>query len=213
MKVLTFALGAMRTNTYFVFDSDGSCAVIDPGMDAQGIYEKLQQKGLSPSHILLTHGHFDHSEAVKELAEKTGAIVCIHKEDGKMLEDPRINSANFYYRGNFDSYPRAHADLLLNDKEKLQVGSLTFMLLHTPGHTPGSCCYAIEDHLFCGDTVFAYGFGRYDLWGGDKLALADSLEKIASLSQPFKLLPGHGNTASLIRIRDQILQDASALKN
>ena len=60
MRVLTFSLGALRTNTYFCFDESGACVVIDPGMDGEGIAEKLAAKGLSPHYILLTHGHFDH---------------------------------------------------------------------------------------------------------------------------------------------------------
>ena len=82
MKVLTFCLGALRTNTYFCIDGDNA-VVIDPGMDGEGIYEKLLEKGLKVSHVLLTHGHFDHSQGVKYLAEKTWAKICIHRDDGR----------------------------------------------------------------------------------------------------------------------------------
>ena len=81
---------------------------------------------------------------------------------------------------------------------------MEFKVLHTPGHTPGSVCFLSENILFCGDTVFAYGYGRYDLWGGDREALSASLERIASLELDLKLCPGHGNSATLSRIREQI---------
>lgn len=213
MKTLTFSLGALRTNTYFCFNESGNCVVIDPGMDGLGIAQKLAEKGLVPSHIFLTHGHFDHSQGVKELKEATGAFVCIHKEDAVMLSDPGKNSAGFYYRGDFSGYPKCSADLIFEDDDRIEVGSMHFQVLHTPGHTPGSVCFAAEEKLFCGDTVVASGFGRYDLWGGDKSALAQSLEKIASLEGEFKLCPGHGNTVSLSRVRSNLYDFSEKLKN
>ncbi len=204
MKVLTFSLGALATNTYFCFDESGACVVIDPGMDGEGIWDKLCQKGLTPQYILLTHGHFDHSQGVKFLAEKTGAKVCIHTEDAVMLEKPAYNSSNFYYRGDTTFYPRTKADILLNDADTIRAGSMTFTVLHTPGHTPGSVCFSCGQNLFCGDTVFAYGYGRYDLWGGDRASLSRSLGSILELREDYKLCPGHGNTATLSRIRENI---------
>lgn len=212
MKVLTFCLGELRTNTYFCFDSNGACAVIDPGMDGEGILEKLRLKGLNPDYILLTHGHFDHSQSVSYLAKETGAKIAIHREDGVMLENPGYNSSRFYYRGDTTFYPRCHADLLLEGGQVLSVGEMKFEVLHTPGHTPGSVCFRCGDFLFCGDTVFAYGYGRYDLWGGDRFALSESLKKVALLEGEMKLCPGHGNTATLSRVRDQIRQYSLDLK-
>lgn len=212
MKTFTFCLGALRTNTYFCFDEFGACAVIDPGMDGEGILEKLNQKGLKPSHILLTHGHFDHSQGVKFLAEATGAQVCIHRDDAVMLENPATNSSNFYYRGDTSFYPRTRADLLLEEGSVIRVGEMSFEVLHTPGHTPGSVCFRCEGNLFCGDTVFAYGYGRFDLWGGDKDALCSSLTRLHGIEEEMKLCPGHGNKATLSRIKDDLLQFIHELK-
>jgi len=204
MKVLTFCLGALRTNTYFCFDESGACAVIDPGMDGEGIAQKLRDKGLSPDYIFLTHGHFDHSQGVRALKAATGAKVVVHKDDASLLSDPGKNSAGFYYRGDLSAFPTSSADIVVEDGDVIEVGSMKFTVMHTPGHTPGSVCFLSEQTLFCGDTVFAYGYGRYDLWGGDRTALSSSLAKIASLDMDLKLCPGHGNSASLSRIREQI---------
>ena len=212
MKVLTFTLGALRTNTYFCLNDTGDCVVIDPGMDGEGIAEKLRQKGLNPSHILLTHGHFDHSQGVKALREATGARVLVHRDDSEMLSDPGKNSAGFYYCGDFSAFPRSFPDQVLCDGDVIKAGELSFRVIHTPGHTPGSVCFLSENVLFCGDTVFAYGYGRYDLWGGDPHALAASLKKIAGMEGDLKLCPGHGNTATLARIRDQIASYAKELE-
>ena len=212
MKVLTFCLGALRTNTYFCIDEEQNTVVIDPGMDGEGIYEKLCQKGLKPTYILLTHGHFDHSQGAKILAEKTGAKICIHEGDQDMLREPGKNSAGFYYRGDTSFYPRCDADVLLKDGDEVVCGAMRFRVLHTPGHTPGSVCFESGSVLFCGDTVFHYGYGRYDLWGGDRESLSVSLSRIACLEENYKLCPGHGNTASLDRIRPQILDFSNELK-
>ncbi len=212
MKVLSFSLGALRTNTYFCFDDTGACIVIDPGMDGEGIAEKLRQKGLCPSYILLTHGHFDHSQGVKALKEATGAKVLIHREDAEMLSNPGKNSAGFYYRGDLSAFPVSCADTLLEDGDVIRCGTMEFTVIHTPGHTPGSVCFLSENILFCGDTVFAYGYGRFDLWGGDKADLSASLSRIASISEDLKLCPGHGNSASLSRIREQIVAFSNELK-
>ncbi len=205
-------MGALRTNTYFCFDETGACVVIDPGMDGEGIAEKLREKGLTPSYILLTHGHFDHSQGVKALQEATGAKVLVHREDSEMLFSPGKNSASFYYRGDLSAFPCSKADRLLEEADVIEAGTMKFTVLHTPGHTPGSVCFLAENELFCGDTVFAYGYGRFDLWGGDKQALSASLRRIALLEGDLKLCPGHGNTASLSRIRSQITQFSDELK-
>lgn len=213
MKVLTFSLGALRTNTYFCYDETGACVVIDPGMDGEGIYEKLQSKGLCPTHILLTHGHFDHSQGVKALKEKTGAQVLVHREDGVMLTQPGKSAAAFYYRGDLSSYPTVTPDILLEEGDEIQVGEMTFQVSHTPGHTPGSVCFQCENMLFCGDTVFASGYGRYDLWGGDKNALGQSISRIAGMDEGLKICPGHGNTTALGRIRNELLFYSKELQN
>jgi glyoxylase-like metal-dependent hydrolase (beta-lactamase superfamily II) len=128
-----------------------------------------------------------------------------------MLSDAGKNSASFYYRGDLSAFPTSSADLLVEDGDVICAGSMEFTVLHTPGHTPGSVCFSSENMLFCGDTVFAYGYGRYDLWGGDREALYTSLQKIADLEDDFKLCPGHGNTASLSRIREQIRELSNEL--
>ncbi len=212
MKTYTFSLGALRTNTYFCVDENGSCVVIDPGMDGEGIAQKLAEKGLTPSHILLTHGHFDHSQGVKALKDLTGAKICIHKEDAVMLSDAGKNASVFFYHGDLSKFPKTSADLLLEEGDEIEVGTMRFEVLHTPGHTPGSVCFCENSTLFCGDTVFASGFGRYDLWGGDKEALSASLERISMLEGEYKLCPGHGNTVSLSRIRDQLHVFSEELK-
>lgn len=211
MKVLSFALGALHTNTYFCYDDTGACVVIDPGMDGEGIWEKLCQKNLTPTHILLTHGHFDHSQGVKALKKKSGAKVLIHEDDHIMLTKPATSAASFYYHGDLSGYPVLEADTLLKEGDVVRAGSMEFQVFHTPGHTPGSVCFLSENMLFCGDTVFASGYGRYDLWGGDKKKLGASIARVAGMEGNLKVCPGHANTILLDRIRPDLLLYAKDL--
>ncbi len=204
MRVLVFCFGEYQTNTYFCFDENGNCVVIDPGMDGASVTEKLREKGLTPSYILLTHGHFDHILGVKALHEATGAKICIHADDAPLLSDPGQNAAVYFYRGQTGSFPSTRADVLLHDGDEIVCGSFSFRVMHTPGHTPGSVCFRSGETLFCGDTVFAYGYGRTDLAGGDPEAMSRSLERLAAIPENLKLCPGHGNSAHLDRCRESL---------
>ena len=136
--------------------------------------------------IMLTHGHFDHTAHVREIARMCDAEVAIHVEDAPALaDDHRSLSLHFGARS-----PGIAADRLLRDGD--EVGG--YRVLHTPGHTPGSCCLLDEatGDLLAGDTVFTDGcFGRYDFAGGSREALTASLDRLAGL-EIRGLYPGHG---------------------
>ena len=197
-------LGELLTNTYFCIGENRECVVIDPGLDGEGIYEKLCQKNLTPSYILLTHGHFDHILGVNALAEKTGAKVAIHFADEELLSDPFKNGALYFYGDRLEKFSPVKADLFLHDGDEISCGALSFRVIHTPGHTKGSVLFASENAVFCGDTLFAYGYGRTDLYGGSSEQLGQSLGKILAIPGDPKLYPGHGNTSHLERERDSI---------
>lgn len=203
MKVYTFTRGAMNTNTYFCVAPDNTCVVIDPGMDGEAIFAKLCEKNLKPTHILLTHGHFDHVMGARFLKEKTGAVICVHSKDAEMLYRPAINSCAFYFHGDLSRYPCVHADRLL-EEGKATFGALSFDVMHTPGHTAGSVAFMAQNFIFCGDTIFAYGYGRYDLYGANRADLYASLQRYLALEGEYKLCPGHGNSVSLSRAKELI---------
>ena len=183
LKIHTLTLGLYQTNTYIIHEaSSKSCCVIDPGYEATTIAEKLEDLGLTLDAILLTHGHFDHVGAVKDLAADTDCRVFICAEDA--LLPPMFTGGKLYYT---DTYAEGSI---------LNIAGLYIHVLHTPGHTPGSVCLLVEDTLFSGDTLFAGSCGRTDI-GGDWAAIQKSLKRLASMDADFRVFPGHGESTTL----------------
>ena len=184
LKVYAMALGAYQTNCYIIHDeASKTCCVIDPGYDADLVLSKLDSLGLTLEAILLTHGHFDHVGAVKELAAETGCAVYLHPEDLTM--PPMMTAGPLYYTNTYAEGTR------------LSLAGLDIAVLHTPGHTPGSVCLLVENTIFSGDTLFQGSCGRTDLPGGDWATITKSLHRLAALEGNFWVYPGHGGSTTL----------------
>ena len=186
MEIKTLTVGIVATSCY-ILGKEGrdDCLVIDPGAEADRIRRAAEGKRIAA--ILLTHGHFDHIGGVQGLMDKDTRLL-IHSLDAPMLSDPALNASAALLQRPFAA--PAPTDLL-RDGEKLTLAGLPVEVIHTPGHTPGSVCFRIEDHLFTGDTLFEYGWGRTDLPGGDEQALYASLRRIAPLAESLPIHPGH----------------------
>ena len=184
LKVHAMALGAYQTNCYIIHDdASRSCCVIDPGYDSDFILDKLESLGLTLEAIALTHGHFDHVGAVKELAAETQCDVYIHPEDLSM--PPMMTAGPLYYTKTYA------------EGTQLKLAGLDIGVLHTPGHTPGSVCLICENSIFSGDTLFRGSCGRTDLPGGDWATITKSLKRLATLEGNFWVYSGHGPTSTL----------------
>ncbi len=181
MKVM--ALGAYQTNCYILWgEGSDQCIVIDPGFEAEAVLHQVRSLGKTVEAILLTHGHFDHVGAVKEIAAETGCRVYLCPED---LSMPAMFTAGpLYYT---DSY---------GEGDRLQLAGLSLRILQTPGHTQGSVCIACEDCLFSGDTLFEGSCGRTDLPGGNYAQILQSLKRLATLDD-CRVFPGHGPSTTL----------------
>lgn len=184
LKTYTLALGAYQTNCYIIHDEASElCCVIDPGYDGDIILDKLDSLGLKLEAILLTHGHFDHVGAVKELAAETGCDVYIHAADLTM--PPMMTAGPLYYTKTY------------TEGDQLKLAGLNISVLHTPGHTPGSVCLLCETSLFSGDTLFQGSCGRTDLPGGDWATILKSLNRLAAVAGNLWVFPGHGGSTTL----------------
>ncbi len=187
-----FPVGPIQANCYIVGNEETKKGVvIDPGDEVERILNRLREHDLDVAYIINTHGHFDHVGGNKRLKEATGAKIAIHPEDAPYL-DRLAQSAAVWGMSAENSPP---PDLFLSDGQILNVGGLTFKVLHTPGHSPGSISLVMEDAqlVFTGDLIFAGSIGRTDFPGGDYATLIRSVrEKIFPLGDDFRILSGHG---------------------
>ena len=186
MRIQELTVGPIGTCCYLLFPEAGdACLVIDPGDEARRIREAAGTRRIAA--ILLTHGHFDHIGAVRDLMAP-GTELLIHPLDRPMLSDGALNAGQSLLGRSVTAPEPTH---LVREGEELTLAGLKVRVLHTPGHTPGGVCYDIEGCLFTGDTLFHHGWGRTDLPGGDEHALFASLRRLLPLSQTHPIYPGH----------------------
>lgn len=196
MIVETLPVGLLQANCYLVgCEETHQAAVIDPGGDARIILVAAERGGLSIVYVLNTHGHFDHVDANAAIVEATGAPLAIHPLDRPLLE-VEGGASIFGLKGHASPPP----DRELQDGDEIEVGTLRFQVLHTPGHTPGHVCFyeADEGVLFDGDVLFRRGVGRADLPGGNWNQLMHSIRHVLfSLPDETVVYSGHGTPTTI----------------
>lgn len=187
MKLLHLTGPAPYFTNSFLLVSGGEAAIIDPAPDAARFAPLLEKENARLTHILLTHGHFDHVYGLDSVrAAWPAARLCLFRADAVGTEDRPVKES-----------PEI---LWLTDGQTFTVGQAELTVLHTPGHTPGSCCWLCEGVLVSGDTLFAGSAGRTDLPGGDWETLMRSLRRLAddpALPDELRVLPGHGAFTTL----------------
>ena len=185
MNILTLTLGPLATNCYLVWQEGRTDAVIiDPAANSRKITVALQARGLRPVCFLLTHAHFDHIGALKPLlAAAPDARVYVGDQDKDDPCDMAYDLLTYT-----DTY---------QDGDTVEAAGLSFRVLGTPGHTPGSVCLLCGEALFSGDTLFAGSYGRTDFKGGSMQDMYASLRKLAALPPQTRVLPGHGPESTI----------------
>jgi len=198
MIVHAIQVGITQTNCYIVASEETrEGVVIDPGDDAGRILRVVKESGLTVRYVFNTHCHFDHMGANAEVVAATGARLALHPAEIPILQ-ARGGAALFGLTVDESPLP----DVELEDGQTLEVSELRFQVLHTPGHSPGSVTFYLEEEgvAFDGDLVFAGGVGRTDLPGGDWETLERSIRDVLfALPDETVLYPGHGPRTTVER--------------
>lgn len=197
LKMSIYPVGPIQTNCYMIEDESKNCLIIDPGEEGSKLIQKVNENGLKPVAILLTHGHFDHLGAVDPVRDAFNIPVYIHEIEKDTLTDP-VQNGSVRYPG-LPQVKNRDADHLITEEGMMEVGPFRFDVRHTPGHSPGSVSFVFEDEGFAivGDTLFSGGIGRTDLPGGDTDTLIKAIqEKLLTLNSEILICPGHGNSTT-----------------
>jgi glyoxylase-like metal-dependent hydrolase (beta-lactamase superfamily II) len=192
MRIIVWNSNPYQENTFFVSDPDGKDgAVIDPGIGSMAFVESLLAEELVPARIINTHGHIDHIAGNGEIATRLSIPIWCHELERDSLVDPMRNLSVF-------APPEVRSpepEKLLADGEVVKFAGARWVVLHTPGHSPGGLCLYCEEEkvIFTGDTLFAKSVGRTDLPGGNWDTLMNSIrEKLIPLPDDVMVYSGHG---------------------
>ena len=183
-------LGPMENFVYLIHDhATDRAAVVDPAWDVPAVLALSRKQGVQITDILLTHSHHDHINGIEAVLEAHDAQLHLLKDEAK-------------FWGQGLDLPTLH-----HGGDSIELGETSIRTLHTPGHTPGSACYHIGDHLITGDTLFVYGCGRCDLQGGDPEQMYITLKDMgANLPSATIIHPGHNYAQTATSTMEQQLE-------
>lgn len=174
-KIHALELGPMENFVYLIEDKHSKhAAIVDPAWEVHKMFDLAEKLGVSITDILLTHSHPDHTNGVNKVLEKFDAELHLLNAEAEFWGHKLIKPA-LHYGG-----------------DRIQLGNTEIEVLHTPGHTPGSTCYLVDDQLITGDTMFVFGCGRCDLNGGDPEVMFNTLRHLKkNISGLTVIHPGH----------------------
>lgn len=200
MIIKTYPIGVYEENIYVLVDEKSKDAcIVDPGGNADILIQKIEELNCNVKYILLTHGHFDHVEALNEIESKYKAPIYMNENEVYFMKSDKTV---------FGSLPKEYN--IVKDGDTLPFGDGEIKCIHTPGHTKGGMCYLYKEAMFTGDTLFKGSVGRSDFIGGDFNELINSIKtKLMILDEGIKVYPGHmePSTIGYEKLKNPFLQD------
>jgi glyoxylase-like metal-dependent hydrolase (beta-lactamase superfamily II) len=203
VRIHSAQLWAAATNTYVVAaETGGEGVIVDAPPDPGAVAELVRQSGVTPVALLATHGHLDHVGGAGAVVARFAISAYLHPDDDYLAMDPEGQMRMLFGMAVPGDYAPPERYEALADEQRLGLAGLDIEVLHTPGHTPGHCCFWVpaEGVLFSGDQLFAGSIGRTDLPGGDFETLMRSMERrIVGLPPSSDVFPGHGPATTIAR--------------
>ncbi len=194
MQLICSVAPNVEENIYVYFDEESKDGfIIDPGFCSQSLFEQIEKENIKVRGILLTHGHYDHAYGAQDLKVKYNCDIYSGKEETLVTNDPSVS-----FTERFDGR-KFIADVLLNDGDIIELGSIKLKTISTPGHTPGGVCFLDEvmGVMFTGDTLFKGTHGRTDFPYGDYGKLKASLNRLFELPEDIQVFPGHYDSTTI----------------
>ena len=190
LRTQALRLGPLENNSYVVSDeATGETAIVDVGFGAREVIAFVRDAGLSVRWLLGTHAHYDHAAGMLEVQQALGGVYALHPLDRPLLDVLATQGSMF-------GFPPAEPPAIgleLADGTRVPLGTESFEVLHTPGHSPGHVTFKHGRDLWVGDVLFRESVGRTDLPGGDPVALERSIrERLFPLGDDCRCLTGHG---------------------
>lgn len=195
MFIKVFICGPIDNNVIFVgCEKTKKAAIIDPAICSFSVVKKfLDSSEYILEKILITHSHWDHIAEIYHFQKEYSAKVYVHKLDAPFIENPENNFFSSH------EIKQVKADVYLENNDTVKVGDIEFLVIHTPGHTPGGACFYSKENniLFSGDTLFKGTFGRVDFPYADSEKMLSSLKRLIELPLETRVIPGHGDETTI----------------
>jgi len=195
LKWDSLTVGAFGMNAYILWCEKTKAGIlVDPGDEIDEILERVKSHGLKPDRIIITHAHIDHVLHAHEAQMRLKIPLYLHLEDEPLLKNISAQAAMF----GLPHGPIPKIDGYLQEGDVIRFGEVSLIVHHTPGHSPGAISLIGEGHAIVGDVLFQGSIGRTDLPGGSFEVLIKTIrEKLLTLPDPVRVLPGHGETTTI----------------
>ena len=206
IKIGGMVIGAVQTNCYFIYrEGSPDCIVFDAPDTGKEIVRRIEGAGFHVRALILTHGHFDHIMGAQDVRLSAGSLAESRGEEAVKIYAPKaekemLSDSSFNMTAMMGTPMTVRPNEWLEDGQELEIAGIKIKVIFTPGHTPGSASFYIEEggFLISGDTLFQESVGRTDFKGGSAQTLSKSIEeKLFTLPDDTQVFPGHGASTTI----------------